>query len=370
MPLAWVGFFSALCAASPWWPPWWPCPWVLMACTTSFASSITSSDHDVCGDGASAPVADPALWGACSGTSSSSVLSSFSHTSSKSSQQLPNLLHSGLHWHSLNGLKGMHPYALQLGLTTAEWLHHLCPHVSQFSFDVRQNVSLIIGAFSQHVPQKSPSSRAALQQNVSLVVVVVVIVVLVVFVVLFRAVPVVALVALVVLLLALLPCWPPDLPLEALVGCPEELVLLTFLAEAFSALSLPLEFWRAPAASSEPFAALPRTRAWMASRQSSPRLSGEHAAQLGQRSSTCSRARPHGFGSSRKVVCSIDQRMRTLQDRVTFWWEHRESHPGCTAQARGETPKTRAASSASMAPGKVGRPGAFGAWRVALGPEP
>jgi hypothetical protein len=123
--------------------------------------------------------------------SSSSSLSSFSHTSLKSSQQLPYFMHSELHWHSLKGVKGMQPYALQPGLTSLVWLHHLCPHFSQVSFDSRQYESLIIGAFSQHVPQKSSSSTAALQQNVSLVVVVVVIVVLVVLVVLVLVVLVV-----------------------------------------------------------------------------------------------------------------------------------------------------------------------------------
>merc|ERR1719203_1144004 len=99
---------------------------------------------------------------------------------------------------------------LQLALMILVWLHHLCPHFSQVSFDSLQYESPIIGAFSQHVPQKSSSSMAALQQNVSLVVVVVVIVVLVVLVVLVLVVLVEVLVVLVVLvpvlLLFLLPC--------------------------------------------------------------------------------------------------------------------------------------------------------------------
>jgi len=249
----------------------------------------------------------------------------------------------------------MQPYALQPGLMILEWLHHLCPHVSQVSFDCRQYESPIIGAFSQHVPQKSSSSVAALQQNVSLVVVVVVIVVLVVLVVLVLVVLVLALVVLVLrLVLCLLPCRrPADLPLEALAVCSEELApgLLRLPAEAFPTLPFVLEFSRAPAAAPwEPFADPLRTRRRMASRHSSPRLSGEHRAQLGQSSRTWSRARPQGFGSSRKVVCSIDQRMRTLQDRTTPWCEHRESQPEGAAHAREAAPKERAASSASMDP--------------------
>lgn len=200
------------------------------------------------------------------------------------------------------------------------------------------------------MPQKSSSSMAALQQNVSLVVVVVVIVVLVVLVVLLLVVVVVILVVLVLvlalalepllllvllllalLLLVLLPCRrPSDLPSEALAGCSDEL---------------------APAAAPwERFADSLCTRARMASWQSSPMLCAEQVAQRGQSSRTCSRARPQGFGSLRKVVCCIAQRMRTLQDRSTPWWEHKESQPDGAAQAREAAPRKRVASKASMDP--------------------